>query len=213
MVVVYLHAPLCLLCTLHAPLRDYRDLGRAAVASVGVLLAPASPEASDAAPTRRRTGFFVPPQTEPTACTVVDTRRLQSPAKALQSAPLGPRWSGVARSSISLCEAQLYTRFPAHLRRCCGKKRGASILSSKVLTVLRVLPRRERLITRPGIPSWTRTCVFLQPLPAAASVQSAVVRPRRTVVPRATRRDRRPSHPSKTHPRPRRPKESLSHSP
>ena len=76
--------------TTKRPLSGYRDYGRAAVASVGVLLAPASPEASDAAPTRRRTGFFVPPQTEPTACTVVDTRRLQSPAKALQSAPLRP---------------------------------------------------------------------------------------------------------------------------
>ena len=176
---------------------------------MGVLLAPASPEASDAAPTRRRTGFFVPPQTEPTACTVVDTRRLQSPAKALQSAPLGPRWSDVARSSISLCEAQLYTRFPAHLRRCCGEKRGASILSSKVLTVLRVFPRRERLITRPGIPSRTSAYVFLQPLPATASVRSAVVRPRRTTVRRATCRVRRPPLTVRTNPRPLAGEESL----
>ena len=124
------------------------------------------------------------------------SRRAQSPAKALQSAPLGPALVRRCSRQYQLVNTQLYTRFPAHLRRCCGKKRlGASILSSKVLTVLRALPRRERLITRPGIPSWTSACGFLQPLPAATSVQSAVVRPRRTAVKRATRRHRKRPRP------------------
>ena len=107
---------------LYAPLSGYRDLGRAAVASVGVLLAPACPEPSDAAPTRRRTGFFVPPQTEVTGRIVFDIRLWPPLQKALLSAPLGrPRWSDVARQ-YQLVNSQLCANSRAQLRRYAAKK-------------------------------------------------------------------------------------------
>ena len=88
-----------------------------------------------------------------------------SPAKS--AAISAPRPALVIRCSAVSANSQLCAQLPAHLRRYCGNRRAASILSSKVLTVLRVLPRRETAAVRPGDPSRTGAVVFcnLSPQP------------------------------------------------
>ena len=99
-------------------------------------------------------------------CATADSRQrdeewltLDALAAPQNAAISAPRPALVRRCSAVSENSQLCAQLPANLRRYCANRRAASILSSKVLTVLRLLPRRERLITRPGIPSRTSACV------------------------------------------------------
>ena len=216
-----IYAPLhrCVpLRTTKRPLGGYRARRRAAVGFVERGEAGPCPEAS--------AGRFLRLNTCPYWCffrvvrlphQVPRTIELGTSAAAAKNAVISaPRPSGRKRvlpvaSSVNTPAAPKLPRTSAALLRL-GTGEEACKPIFKVLTVLRVLPRHETAITRRGDLLQSKGCGFPQPLSAAASVRSAVVRPRRTAVPRATSRDADQLRPSELTPLQRRPKESLSQS-
>ena len=141
---------------------------------------------------------------------MVDSRRSGRSAKS--AAISAPRPALVIRCSAVSANSQLCAQLPAHLRRYCGNRRAASILSSKVLTVLRVLPRRETAAVRPGDPSRTGAVIFcnLSPQPHLCPIgRRPAAQNRRPARATCATTDRH--SPLKVHPRPRR-SESLSQS-